>query len=284
MARLSLPPLSGAMLEARHSGIREISGHALQTPGAIRLEIGQPDFRTPDHIGQAAKDAIDEGYTYYTPTQGPISLRQKLAAKLARVNGLKVGPGNIAIGPGGVGAMAAALLALVDNGDEVLLPDPCWPNYFQMCALAGARTTFYPCPPEARFMPDLERMEAAITPRTKVLVVNSPHNPTGAVYPRATLEAIGALAQRHGVWVISDECYDQITLEPGMPAAQSFASTLDDGRVISVYTFSKTYAMTGWRLGYIAGPTDVIDSATKVLAGQLVLRQQPQPPGCRGCS
>ena len=267
MARISLPPLSGGMLEARHSGIREISGLALQTPGAIRLEIGQPDFRTPDHIGQAAKDAIDEGYTYYTPTQGPISLRQKLAAKLERVNRLEVGPANIAIGPGGVGAMAAALIALVEPGDEVLLPDPCWPNYFQMCALARVTPTFYPCPPEAGFRPDLEQMEAAITARTKVVVVNSPHNPTGVVYSRETLETIGAIAQRHGIWVISDECYDQITLEADTPSTHSFASTLDDGRVISIYTFSKTYAMTGWRLGYMAAPPDVVDSATKVLEG-----------------
>lgn len=267
MARLAIPPLSSAILEAPHSGIREISGLALQVPGAIRLEIGQPDFRTPDHIGQAAKDAIEEGYTFYTPTQGPITLRQKLAAKLERVNGLRVGPADIAVGPGGVGAMAAALCALVEPGDEVLLPDPCWPNYFQMCALAGARSTFYPCPASAGFMPDLERMEAAITPRTRVLVVNSPHNPTGAVYPASLLEAIGSIAQRHGLWVISDECYDQISLDPQRPATQSLASILDDGRVISVYTFSKTYAMTGWRLGYITGPAAVIDSATKVLEG-----------------
>lgn len=266
MARISLPPLSGTVLEARHSGIREISGLALATPGAIRLEIGQPDFRTPDHIGQAAKKAVDEGYTFYTPTQGPLSLRQKLVAKLERVNKLSVDPAQIACGPGGVGAMAAALAAIVEAGDEVLLPDPAWPNYFQMAAMVHARPIQYPCPAENGFLPDLERLEGLISSRTRVLVVNSPHNPTGAVYPRAMLEALGALAERYGLWVISDECYDQIMLD-GTSAADAFAHVVDDGRVASVYTFSKTYAMTGWRLGYLVADHSLVDSATKVLEG-----------------
>lgn len=266
MSRVALPPLSRDVLQVHHSGIREIAALALVTPGAIRLEIGQPDFRTPDHIAQAAKQALDAGYTFYTPTQGPLSLREKLAAKLSRVNRLSFEPDQIAVGPGGVGAMAAALGAMVEAGDEVLVPDPAWPNYLQMAATLHARTVPYPCPAENGFLPDLDRLEALVGSRTRVLIVNSPHNPTGSVYPRALLESLAALAARHDLWVISDECYDQIVLD-GTGVADSMAEVAGDARVVSVYTFSKTYAMTGWRLGYMAGDRKLVDSATKVIEG-----------------
>ena len=269
MSRLPVPPLSAGVLEVHHSGIREISGLALTTPGAIRLEIGQPDFRTPDHIAQAAKDALDAGYTFYTPTQGPLSLRERLAAKLERVNGLRFEPDQIACGPGGVGAMAAALGAMVEAGDEVLIPDPAWPNYKQMAATLHCRTIQYPCPAENGFLPDLDRLEALMGSRTKVLVVNSPHNPTGTVYPRAVLQKLAELAARHDLWLISDECYDQIVLD-GTGVADSVAAVAGDARVVSIYTFSKTYAMTGWRLGYMAADRGLVDSAIKVLELSLI--------------
>src|SRR5665213_2994217 len=129
LARLSSPALSRMPAEAHHSGIREIANEALRTPGAIRLDVGQPNFPTPKHIGDAGKRAIDEGKTYYTHTQGLLSLREKLAAKLERVNGIKVTPDRIACTPGGVGAIAAVFASVLEDGDEVLLPDPGWPNY-----------------------------------------------------------------------------------------------------------------------------------------------------------
>jgi aspartate/methionine/tyrosine aminotransferase len=263
MARsIQLPALASSVLEAKSSGIREISLLALEHPGCLRLEVGQPDFRTPAHISEAGKKAIDDGITYYTPTAGFPSLRAKIAAKLKRVNGIAVAPEEVAVAPGGCGAISAALAALTDPGDEVLLPDPCWPNFRMMLAWTHTRGVFYPCPPAAGFLPDIDGLRRVITPRTKVLLVNSPHNPTGVVYPRPVLEQLAEVAQRHNLWLISDECYDEIILDG---STQAMSGVLDDGRVISVMTFSKTYSMTGWRLGYAVASKDVITSITKVL-------------------
>ena len=263
MARLSLPPLAHGPAEGHHSGIREIANEAIRTPGAIRLDVGQPNFRTPDHIGAAGKRAIDDGMTYYTHTQGLLSLREKLAAKLARVNGIHVTPDRIACTPGGVGAIAAVFASVLEDGDEVLLPDPGWPNFRMMLSWTDAKGVFYPCRPADGFQPDLDALAHLITPRTKLIVVNSPNNPTGAIYPRKTIEKLVELAQRHNLWMISDECYDQIVLDGSWISPASLAP--DDSRIASVFTFSKTYSMTGWRLGYVAGSAELIDTATKVL-------------------
>jgi aspartate aminotransferase len=263
VARLSLPPLAQGPAEGRHSGIREIANEAIRTSGAIRLDVGQPNFRTPDHIGEAGKRAIDDGKTYYTHTQGLLSLREKLVAKLARVNGIHVTPDRVACTPGGVGAIAAVFASVLEDGDEVLLPDPGWPNFRMMLSWTDAKGVFYPCHPADGFQPDLEALARLITPRTKLMVVNSPNNPTGAIYPRKTIEKLVELAQRHNLWMISDECYDQIVLDGSWTSPASLAP--DDARIASVFTFSKTYSMTGWRLGYVAGSADLIDTVTKVL-------------------
>ena len=263
MVRISLPVLAHGPAETAHSGIREVANEAIHTPGAIRLDVGQPDFPTPQHIKDAGKLAIDQNKTFYTQTQGLLSLREKLVAKLARVNGIKSSTERITIGPGGVGALAATFAAVLERGDDVLLPDPGWPNYQMMLAWTGAREVRYPCPPELGFQPDLDALAALITPKTKLLVVNSPNNPTGAVYPRETMEAFVQLAQKHNLWLISDECYDQIVLDGSWTSAANIAP--DDPRIASVFTFSKTYAMTGWRVGYVTGSAELIDSATKVL-------------------
>ena len=264
MATTSLPPLSSALLEAHHSGIREIANVAFEMPGAIRLEAGQPDFRTPAHVAEAAKAAIDAGFTFYTPTAGIPTLREAIARKLERVNGISVPPSQIACGPGGVGVIAATMATLVEAGDEVLTPDPGWPNTSIMVAWAHGREVRYPCPPELEFQPDLDALERLVTPRTKVLLVNSPNNPTGAVYSVETLARIAEIARRRNLWLISDECYDQIMLD-GRSVAPSLANHLPDGRVISVFTFSKSYAMTGWRLGYAVASPEVIDGIVKFL-------------------
>jgi len=242
MARISLPLLAHGPFELAHSGIREIANQALLTPGAIRLDVGQPDFPTPQHIKDAGKRAIDENKTFYTHTQGLLSLREKLVAKLARVNGISSSPERIACGPGGVGALAATLGAVVEQGDEVLLPDPGWPNYQMMMAWTGAREVRYPCPASSGFQPDLDALAKLISPKTKVLLVNSPNNPTGAVYPRKTMEAMVELAQEHNLWLLSDECYDQIILDGSWTSAAALAP--DDPRIASIFTFSKSYAMT----------------------------------------
>ena len=263
MARISLPSLAHLPAESEHSGIREIGNEALRTPGAIQLHVGQPNFQTPKHIGEAGKRAIDEGKTFYTHTQGLLSLRARLVAKLERVNGIRVTPDRIATAPGGVGAIAAVFASVLEPGDEVLLPDPGWPNTRIMLSWTGTRGIFYPCPPSGGFLPDLDELEGLITPRTKLLLINSPNNPTGAVYPRATIERLIEIAQRHNLWLLSDECYDQILLDGEWTSPASLAP--EDPRIASVFTFSKTYAMTGWRLGYVAGSAELLDTVTKVL-------------------
>jgi aspartate/methionine/tyrosine aminotransferase len=263
VARIALPSLAHLPSEAAHSGIREIGNEAVRTPGAIQLQVGQPNFPTPQHIKDAGKRAIDENMTFYTHTQGLLSLREKLAAKLARVNGIKVTPDRIATAPGGVGAIAAVFAAVLEPGDEVLLPDPGWPNTRIMLSWTGTRGVFYPCPPANGFEPDLDALEKLITPRTKLLLINSPNNPTGAVYGVKTVERLLEIAQRHNLWLVSDECYDQILLDGSWTSPASLAP--QDPRIASVFTFSKTYAMTGWRMGYVAGSAELLDTVTKVL-------------------
>lgn len=263
MTRTALPPLAHLPAEAAHSGIREIGNEALRTPGCIQLQVGQPNFPTPQHIKDAGKRAIDENKTFYTHTQGLLSLREKLAAKLERVNGIKVTPDQIATAPGGVGAIAAVFAAVLEPGDEVLLPDPGWPNTRIMLSWTGTRGVFYPCPPASGFAPDLEVLDSLVTPRTRLLLINSPNNPTGAVYDRSTVERLIEIAQRHNLWLLSDECYDQILLDGAWTSPAALAP--DDPRIASVFTFSKTYAMTGWRMGYVAGSAELLDTVTKVL-------------------
>jgi len=258
---VTLLPLA-APSRAAHSGIRSMASLAAAIPGAIRLDVGEPNFSTPAAIAEAGRRAIASGPMGYTPTAGRPSLLAAIQDKLARVNGYRVGPESITCAAGGVGAIAAAFAAILEPGDEVLLPDPGWPNYSMMLPWTHACGVPYPCRPEDGFLPDPDRVADLIGPRTRLLVLNSPNNPTGAVYPRPLLEALGALAERCGLWLLSDECYDQVIFE-GVP--QSPSAWLDPERVVSVYTFSKTYAMTGWRLGYAAGPARLVDTMVKVL-------------------
>jgi aspartate aminotransferase len=179
------------------------------------------------------------------------------------VNGIRVTPDRIACGPGGVGALAAVFGAVLEPGDEVLLPDPGWPNTRLMLTWTGAKGLFYPCPASGGYQPDLDALARLVTPRTKLLLINSPNNPTGAVYPAATIERLIELAQRHNLWLISDECYDQIILDGSWTSPARLAP--DDPRIATAFTFSKSYSMTGWRIGYVAGSAELIDTATKVL-------------------
>jgi aspartate aminotransferase len=263
VARLSLPSLAHAPAESAHSGIREIANEAILRPGTIRLDVGQPDFPTPQHVGDAGKRAIDEGKTYYTHTQGMLSLREKLVAKLARVNGIETTTDRIATTPGGVGGIAAVFASVLEEGDEVLLPDPGWSNYRMMLGWTRTRGVYYPCPPADDFQPDLDAVAKLITPRTKLLVINSPNNPTGALYPLSTITKLIEIAQRHNLWLLSDECYDQIVLDGTWTSPAHIAP--DDARIATAFTFSKSYSMTGWRIGYVTGSAELLDTVTKVL-------------------
>ena len=261
-ATTHLQAIASGPAEAAHSGIREVVNLALVTPGCIRLEVGEPNFPTPAHIVEAAVEFARTGQVKYTATAGLLSLRERLVAKLAKVNGIKAGVNNINCSVGGVGGIAGAIAALLEPGDEVLLPDPAWPNYRLMLAWSHGVLVPYACPPENQFLPDPEAIERQITPRTKLIIVNSPCNPTGAVFPRELLEKLADLAVKHNLYLLSDECYDEVILEGEHISPASFCT---DGRVISAFTFSKTYAMTGWRVGYVVANDNLSDSITKVL-------------------
>jgi aspartate aminotransferase len=259
---LPLQAIASGPAEAAHSGIREVVNLALITPGCIRLEVGEPNFPTPAHIVEAAVEFARKGQVKYTATAGLLSLRERLVAKLDKVNGIKAGVNNINCSIGGVGGIAGAVAALVEPGDEVLVPDPAWPNYRLMLAWAHGVLVPYACPPERKFLPDPQEIESRITSRTKLMIVNSPCNPTGAVFPRELLERLVEVAVRHNLYFLSDECYDQVILDGEHISPASFCT---DGRIISAFTFSKTYAMTGWRVGYVVANDKISDSITKVL-------------------
>jgi len=261
-ATIPLQAIAAGPAEAAHSGIREVVNLALVTPGCIRLEVGEPNFSTPTHIVEAAVEFARKGAVKYTATAGLLSLRERLVAKLDRVNGIQAGVNDINCTVGGVGGIAAAMAALVEPGDEVLVPDPAWPNYRLMLAWTHGVLVPYPCSPENKFLPDPVEIEKLVTPRTKLLIVNSPCNPTGAVFPRRLLEALVDVAVRHNLYFLSDECYDEVILDGEHVSPASFCT---DGRVISAYTFSKTYAMTGWRVGYVVANGRISDSITKIL-------------------
>lgn len=245
------------------SPILQIAALASQQPGCIRLETGEPDFRTPEHIRQAVLAAIEERSITYGPPAGLLSLRQALAAKVQRVNGYTASPDEISIAPGGSGALMGAIQALCGPGGEALVPDPAWPLYEHMLACVGAQPVHYRLHPETGWLPDLDELERLVTPRAKVLIINSPANPTGAVFSRALLEQLIDFARHHDLYVLSDEAYDELVYE-GQHISP--AALCDDGRVISAYTFSKSYAMTGWRVGYAVAQPAISKAITVAIS------------------
>lgn len=255
--------LAPAVTGLEQHGIRTIMELAMVSdrPDLIRLEVGEPEFPTPAHVVAAADEAAAAGRTKYTSSSGIGELRAALSEKIKRVNGFEARPEDIVVTAGGIQALYATLTALVGPGDDILIPDPAWPNYLNFGRILGATTTGYSLRADNAFQPDLEELERLVTPRTKVLMLNSPSNPVGSVFPAETLAELVAFAERHDLWIISDECYDQVVFD------DTFASTVAVGgaeRTISVYTFSKTYAMTGWRIGYLTAPPEVVQAVTRL--------------------
>src|SRR5579872_4687509 len=246
---------------------REAAARGEVLPPASLLHIGEPSFRTPEHIRRAAIHSIESEVTTYGPSEGWPWLRELLSEKIARVNGYAVEPHNIAIGVGGTGAIMAALTATVGPGDEVLIPDPHWPQYLLQLACSGAVGVPYPLDPQNAWLPDIERLESLVTPRTRMLIMNSPGNPTGAVFPLPIVQFLLDFARRHDLYPLSDECYDEIIFEGEhiSPTTLLAPGEFEAGRVISVYTFSKTYAMTGWRIGYVVAGTQLMKTIIDVL-------------------
>lgn len=229
----------------------------------ITLVAGEPDFDTPEHAKAAAVKAIGEGFTKYTDASGMPELRKAVADKFARENGVSYAPSEIVISCGAKHALFNLLQALVDDGDEVLLPSPYWVSYPDMIGLAGGRTIAVPCR-RPDFHLDLAALEKAITSRTKVLLLNSPNNPTGAVYGESELKAALVLCRKRGIFVVSDEIYEKLVFPAIGGAPRRFVSIATiAGRelrdhVAVVNGCSKAYAMTGWRIGYAAGPADLM--------------------------
>jgi aspartate/methionine/tyrosine aminotransferase len=259
------PALADAALRLPRSGIREIMERATG-PDVIHLEVGEPDFATPAHIVEAAAAAAREGQTKYTSARGTAVLRDAIVARLERDRGMAVTPESVMVTPGGGTALLLAYLGIVDPGDEVLIPDPGWPNTESQVLLAGGVPVRYPLRRERGFEPDLDVLEGLLgRPNVRALYLNSPGNPTGAVIDGETVAAIVALCARHGRWVVSDECYEEIRF--GVPLASPLHSGWE--RTIGAFSLSKTYAMTGWRVGYLVAPPELIEVTAKT--GEVVV-------------
>jgi aspartate aminotransferase/aminotransferase len=236
-------------------------------PPAIRLQIGEPSFSTPEHIRQAAIKVLENELLTYGPSAGWPWLRELLAEKIKRVNGYSVEPHHIAVTVGGTGAIFTALTATVGEGDEVLIPNPCWPLYFMQLAACGAIGVPYPLDPQNEWLPDLSHLEKLVTSRTKLMIMNTPNNPTGAVFPLQVISDLVDFVRGHNLYLLSDEAYDQIIFEGEhiSPATMFSRDEFESGHFIGAYSFSKTYAMTGWRLGYIVTGTRLMKTITDVL-------------------
>jgi aspartate aminotransferase/aminotransferase len=232
----------------------------------LHLEFGEPDFPTPSHIVEAAIRSLSEERQGYSPSNGMPWLRAAIAARVSRIAGVAPTPDQIIVTAGGTGALMASLLCLTQPGDEVLIPDPAWAGYDGMLAVAGVSARRYPLSPVDGWQPDLANFAATLTAKTKVLLLNSPSNPAGAVYPEATIASLMEIAGRHGLWVLSDECYDELIFSGRHVSPLSMD---EDQRVISVGTFSKTYAMTGWRIGWLVAPPTLIPSLNIAVAAQV---------------
>jgi aspartate aminotransferase len=238
---------------------------ALEAQGkhVIHLEIGEPDFDTPRHIVEAAKQALDDGYTHYGPAAGLPELREAIAHEVSTSRGISVVPDQVVVVPGGKPTMFYAILALCETGDEVIYPNPGFPIYESMINFVGATAVPLPLLEEKGFAFSIEDLVARITPRTKMLILNSPANPTGGVIPREDLAAIAELAVKHNFWVLSDEIYCRLLFEGSHHSIAAEPGMAD--RTIILDGFSKTYAMTGWRMGYGVIPLNLVPSIIKLM-------------------
>ena len=231
----------------------------------IGLSAGEPDFDTPEHIRQAAKDAIDSGYTRYTAVDGMPALKAAIARKFARENGLDYGPAQISVGTGGKQILYNALIATLNPGDEVIIPAPYWVSYPDMVRLAGAKPVVVPCPAHDGFRLTPDALRAAITPRTKWVILNSPSNPTGAGYDRTAMQALtDVLVEAPHVWVLADDIYEHLVFDDFEFVTPVQVEPRLKDRTLTMNGVSKAYAMTGWRIGYGAGPEPLIKAMAKL--------------------
>lgn len=248
--------------EIQASPIRRIFDLASRTEGLTRLEVGQPDFNTPDYILEKAKEFMAKGFIGYSPTNGLPQTRNAVAGRLLQDYGIRYDPNReIVITHGASGALHLALRALVNPGDEVMRPNPGFPSYDGIIKDADGVPVLYPLLPERGFSIDFPAFEKLITPRTKVVIVNSPNNPTGGILTKEQLEKLCDLAEKHNFVILSDEAYDKIIFD--QPHIPTVSCAKDSSKVITVGSASKDYAMCGWRIGFAAGPQHIIDEIVK---------------------
>lgn len=229
----------------------------------INLSVGEPDFNTPDHIKEAAKRAIDDNFTFYTPVPGYMSLRKAIADNLKATDGVDFAPEQIVVSNGAKQALCNAVLALVNPGDEVIIPTPAWVSYVEMVKLAEGTNVLVPAGIEQDFKITPAQLEAAITPRTRLMILCSPSNPTGSVYSRQELQGLVDVISRHPqITVIADEIYQHINFTGSFTSLSAFPEIAD--RTVVINGVSKAYAMTGWRIGFIAAPLPIAKACSKL--------------------
>lgn len=259
-----MPKLRDWVQYTPHSGIRRMLEHARDVESPLMLVNGDPNFTTPLHIIDAAARAARAGATGYAPGAGLPALREELADKVRRVNGFTLSPEQVCVTTGACGGLYTTLLLLAGAGDEVLVPDPGWSNYAAIVHTLGATAVPYPLRPDAGWTLDVAALEAMVTSRTRVILVNTPSNPTGSVESAENLTKLLEVAERHDLWLLADEAYDELVFDGKGFSAASLGA---EDRVLTVFSLSKTYAMTGWRVGYVTGPAAFIR--------ELTLHQEP---------
>ncbi len=232
----------------------------------VNMTLGEPDFNTPEHVKAAARTALEENYTHYTPVGGSLSLREAISDKLQKENGLAYAPADILVSNGAKQSLCNVVMALIDEGDEVIIPAPYWVSYPQMVLLAGGTPVYVETGIEQGFKMTPEQLEKAITPRTRMLILCSPSNPTGAVYSKEELNALAEVVLRHeDLLVVSDEIYEHLNYV-GAHASIATVEGMRE-RTVIINGVSKAYAMTGWRIGFLAAPKWIV-SACSMLQGQ----------------
>jgi aspartate aminotransferase len=242
-----------------------VKAKALEAQGRdiIHLEIGEPDFPTPRHIVEAGKKALDEGWTHYGPPQGLPELREAIASYISRTRGIKVGPEHVCVVPGGKPIIFFPMLALLEPGDEVIYPNPGFPIYESMINFLGAKPVPIPLVEERGFSFDLNLLRDRLSPKTKLLILNSPQNPTGGVIPPDDIRAIADMVRDRDLIVLADEIYSRIYFDEAPLSITTLPGMLE--KTIILDGFSKTYAMTGWRMGYGVMPEWLVDPINKLM-------------------
>jgi aspartate aminotransferase len=257
-----VPTLAPGAETMPRSGIRQVMDLAWSLPDpVIGLHVGEPSFTPPEHVIEAARAAYAAGDTHYVPNAGVGELRAAIAEKVSTRNGFPVTPAQVIVSAGGAQALHVALSLTLQAGDEVLIPDPGWPNYAMAVQLLQGTPVRYPLRPENGFRPDPAELAGLVTERTRLIVVNTPSNPLGTVLPGTDVEALVRFAEDHDLWLLSDECYDGLTFGAEHISPGRFDR---DGRVLSAFSFSKTYAMTGLRVGYLVATEEVAVQAAKL--------------------